>query len=170
MKDWEELYILQELRQEQRQREMIARFVPTQRQEQQRRARLAENRIIRHLEHLGYEVHPTTYHAPFDAWVGGCRVEIKVSNWQDKACRYQGNIRHHEADILLFVAVNGTDHFFVIPMAQVQPRKSVEVYSYHVKRYQGQWAAYLEDWSILDQAIATAPPATIQLGFADVGL
>lgn len=53
MKDWEELYILQQLRQEQRKREMMARNVTTQRQEQQRRARIAENRIIGHLEHSG---------------------------------------------------------------------------------------------------------------------
>jgi hypothetical protein len=170
MKDWEELYILQQLRQEQRKREMMARNVTTQRQEQQRRARIAENRIIGHLRTFwGYDVHPTTHSAPFDAWVGGCRVEIKVSNWQKKRRRYQGNIRQHKADVLLFVAVNGIDNFFLIPMAEIHPRKTIEINQYHVQDYQGQWSAYLENWSILDQAIAQAPPKPIQLRF-DNGL
>lgn len=166
MKNWEDIADLHELRQEQRQREMIARRVTTQRQERQRRARMDEERIIRYLERMGYPVHPTVYHCPFDVWAGNCRIEIKVSSWQPKQRRYLGNIRHHEADILLFDAINGQDHFFVIPMTEVKPRKTLEIYSYHVTRYKGQWAAYLENWSILDRAIAAAPPRPIQLGFA----
>lgn len=168
MKDWEELCILQQLRQGQRQREMIARYVTNQRQKRYKLARIAQQRIIKHLERMGYEVHETTHNAPFDCWVGGCRVEIKASNWQEKANRYQGNIRHHKADILLFDAINGADHFFIIPMAEVKPRKTLEIYSYNVNNYQGQWSDYLESWVILDKAVADALPATIQLGFPNV--
>ncbi len=164
MKDWEELAILQGLRQEQKRREMATRYV---RQQTYRRSRIAQDRIIRHLEHLGYQVHKTTHNAPFDAWIGGCRVEIKASHWQEAARRYQANVRHHQADVIIFDAVNGRDHYFVIPMAVVTPRKSIEVYSYNVAAYKGQWAEYLEAWEVLTRAVTGVKKPT-QLLFWDI--
>ena len=81
--DWEEKAILQQLRQDQRQREIAQRYGKPERQKTYRLSRLAQKRIASKIERMGYEVHGTTHNAPFDVWVGGCRVEIKASNWQE---------------------------------------------------------------------------------------
>lgn len=171
MKDWEEQAILQQYRQEQRKREMIARYASVAgRQQALRLARIAQERIIRKIEQMGFIVHQTTPNAPWDLWVGGCRVEAKASNWQQKAQRYQANVRHHQADVVIFDAINGTDHYFIIPMQEIQPRKSIEVYSYDVLDYSGQWAEYLEQWDVLIQAIEATTDQPQQLSFLDNNL
>lgn len=171
MKDWHEKALIQDLRQAQRHSEQISRYYATLagRQQANRLAVMAQERIIRKIEQMGYAYHLTTHKAPFDAWIAGCKVEFKASNWQDKARRYQANVRHHKADLVIFDAINGTDHhYFIIPMELVRPRKSIEVYSYNVNRYQGQWAAYLEAWNVLEQAVKdTSHNRPLQLTFLD---
>ncbi len=168
-KDWEEKAIIHDLRQAQRHSEQIARFcnTPAGRRRALKLSKIAEDRIIGKIERIGYEVHRTTYNAPFDAWVAGCKIEFKASNWQNKAQRYQANIRHHNADMIIFDAINGSDHYFIIPMQAVKPRQSVEIYSYDVNRYAGQWSPYLEAWDVLDQAIKDTSHKPIQLTFLD---
>lgn len=152
-RDWEELAILQELRFEQKQREMWLRFGHTQPSARQAMARRVVATILPWLLELGYPVNPTTHKCPFDLWVGGCRVEVKGSHWRPQKHCYQASVRNHEADILIFDAINGADHFFIIPMADVSPRATVEITSYDVTAYKGRWIAYLERRDILQQAV-----------------
>jgi len=112
---------------------------------------------------LGVEVHGTTHKCPFDLFIGGVRAEVKGSHWQNRARRYQADVRHYEADVLLFDAINGTDHWFIIPMAAIAPRRKIEVYSYHVESYKGQWADFLEAWDVLDEIVKKCPSRAIQL-------
>ncbi len=160
--DWEEKAIVAFLRQEQRQREMAARYARPERQASFKFSNRAEIQLMQKLEGMGYVVHTTTHKCPWDLWVGNCRVECKASHWQ-KANRYQANIRHHDADLLIFNAVNGQDHYFIIPMCSVAPRRSIEVYSYNISKYSGQWSLYLEAWDVLEQAVNNAPDRPIQL-------
>lgn len=163
--DWEERAILQRLRQEQRQREAAAKFGNQERLRQYLQAARDERRVIRHLRRLlAVSVHQTTHNAPFDAWVSSVRVEIKCARWSAVSRRYQAAIRNCEADILLFDAINGRDHFFVVPMAAVGRRRTFEIYSYNVNHYKGQWAGYLEAWPLLRQTIAAAP-RPVQLSY-----
>lgn len=167
-KDWDEKALIQDLRQAQRHSEQITRYYATlaARQQTHRLAQVAQERIIRKLERMGYTAYTTTHKAPFDAWIAGCKAEFKVSNWQDKAGRYQAHIKNHQADIVIFDAINGTDHYFIIPMAAITPRKTIEITRYHVNHYQGRWSPYLERWDILRQAIETST-APVQLTFLD---
>lgn len=127
-------------------------------------ARAVEQKVARIAAGLGYRVWTTTPNSPFDLWVEGCRVEIKASRWQ--ACgRYQAAVRNHAADLVVFDAIYGIDHFFIIPMDQVVPRQTIEVTSYEVAKYSGRWAAYLEAWIWLQQAIERCPRRPIQLTF-----
>ena len=159
--DWEEKAILQELRIEQRRREMILRF-GTPPDQRQRLARIVEARVALCIEALfGYSINQTSHKASFDLWVDNVKVEVKGSHWQGR--RYQANIRNHSADILIFDAINGLDHYFIIPMAQVNPRRTVEITSYDVLAYTGQWAAYLEAWDVLALAVRAAPARHRQL-------
>jgi hypothetical protein len=77
--------------------------------------------------------------------------------------RYQATIRNREADVLLFVAVNGSDHHFIIPMDAIGQRTQIAITSYDVTAYGGQWASYLEAWDVLQEAVKAAPPRPIQL-------
>lgn len=165
--DWEEKAILAELREQQRQREMIARYAPQTPRKCLLLERLVTQATIPRLTRFG-PVNLTVHSAPFDLWVGGCRVELKAANWtanQGKAGRYQGTIRNRQADVLLFVAVNGQYHYFVIPMSAVGRRRQIAISSYRVSDYQGQWAAYLEAWEVLAQAVASAPARPLQTSF-----
>jgi hypothetical protein len=162
---WEDLADLQDLRHAQRQREMWLKYAATVAVNQcQAFAGEVEGKAIRKVSRLlGVEVHPTTHKCPFDLFVGGVKVEVKGSHWQHKARRYQAAVRNYEADVLLFDAVNGIDHWFVIPMDMIAPRRQVEVYSYHVESYKGRWAAWLEAWDVLDEIVRKCPSRAIQL-------
>lgn len=126
-------------------------------------ARSVETKIAQQIALLGYSVRPTRPNARFDLWAGGAKVEVKGSRWNDDRHRYQAAVRNYEADVLIFDAVNGTDHLFVIPMTMVIPKKTIEICSYDVARYAGQWAAFLEAWNWLHQIIEQAPKLPVQL-------
>lgn len=165
MTDWEEKAILQELRADQRQREMIARFAPQSPRKCLFFERQVTSRVMSKLAEFG-PVTLTVHQCPFDVWVGNCRVELKGANWTNSTKargRYQGTIRNHEADVLIFIAVNGTDHHFIIPMEAVGQRSQIAIWSYDVNAYSGQWSAYLETWNVLRQAVHDASPRPIQL-------
>lgn len=165
-RDWDEKALIAELRQDQRNREMWLRWslnhpeqadIYTFYQQVQDRAKDRIEML------LGVEAIPQTYHSQYDLTVGNLTVEVKGSRWQDKAQRYQADIRQHTADLVMFDAVNGTDHWFIIPMADLAPRRTIEVYSYHVERYQGQWAGYLEAWFLLVEMVIRAPKRAKQM-------
>jgi len=170
-KDWQEKALIQDLRQAQRKSEQIARYYATveKRKQTHRLAQAAQGRILGKIQRLGYTAYLTTHKAPFDAWIAGCKAEFKASNWQTKGRRYQAHIKNHQADIVIFDAINGMDHYFIIPMAAVAPRKTIEITRFHVSQYQGQWAQYLERWDILQQAVeaSTHRSIHIQLTFLD---
>lgn len=163
--DWEDRAILQEFRQQQRDDQQRWRSTHVvARKHRIKMSNLALAELFPRLETFG-PVNLTTHKAGFDVWVGGCRVEFKASHWQDKRNRYQADVRHHQGDILIFDAINGTHHYFVIPMATVFPRRKIEVYSYDVARCTGQWAAYLENWDVLRQAVNDTPDRVVQMDF-----
>ena len=166
MKDWDEKALLQELRREQRDREMWQRFAGRlARKANYRKARAKERKILAKIKQRGFSVMATGHNDRFDAWIGGARVEVKYSHWKQKAqggC-YQAQIRNQVADVVIFDAINGTDHFFIIPMPAVANRRTVEVCSYDVTAYKGQWADYLEAWELLAGAVEAAPSLPVQL-------
>lgn len=167
-RDWEATAIVQKLRAEQRQREMMARHAPGRPRASKIFERAVTARLLPLLASYG-PVNLTVDQAPFDVWVAGVRVEIKAANWVSMPGwpgRYQGTIRNGDYDVLLFVAVNGTDHHFVIPKVAIGRRTQVAITQYQVERYSGQWAAYLEAWDVLRLAVEAAPPHPVQLSFS----
>lgn len=169
-RDWEEKAIVQEMRQEQRKREMWLRYATTVAvnkrhafaREVQAKARHRVSRLF------GLDARPTTHKCPFDLWIEGVRVEVKGSHWQKNAQRYQADVRGYEADVILFDAINGTDHWFVIPINVFKPRRKIEVYSYHVESYAGQWAVFLEAWDVLEEIIKYTSEKAVQLSLPKV--
>lgn len=161
-RDWEETAIVQELRHEQRQREMWLRYAGTTAVDQRQIfARRVEDRVKSELEKRGYTVALTTHKCPFDLWIGDIRCEVKGSNWQ-RSQRYQAHIRNCDADVLIFDAINGSHHYFIIPMADVGSRHTVEISSYDVDAYRGQWSRFLEAWDVLSE-IVQGPGGAVQL-------
>lgn len=159
--DWESKAIIQELRQEQRKREMWLRF-GTPPDQRQRLARIVEARAVERIErHFVYSINYTNHKAAFDLWVGGARVEVKGSNWDGQ--RYQASVRNHMADVLIFDAINDTDHWFIIPMGEIEPRNHIAIWNYNVAAYSGQWAQFLEAWDVLEYAVKTAQARPKQL-------
>lgn len=155
--------------QEQLKREKAARFVrrPDNKRANMELERQATTRLIERLQKLGLtDVHPTPKNARFDLWVGNARVEIKAARWfatKRGAGRYQANMHKSQADVIVFVAINGCDHDFIIPAAAIGPRKTLEVNSYDVSAYRGQWAGYLEAYGLLLATVAAAPERPRQL-------
>lgn len=142
--------------------ERIAKFARP-RPAEQRLASEVEHKIAQRIRALGYSVWPTPNNWPFDLYAGGARVEVKASKWQTGAGRYQAAIRNHQSDLLIFDAINGTDHIFIIPMRLVIPNRTVEITRYQVDLYSGRWAAFLENWQYLHEAIEQSPPRPVQL-------
>lgn len=118
-----------------------------------------ERRVIQKIEALGLQCNRTTNNAPWDVWVEGARVEIKAARWSDHqngGGRYQAAIRNHQADVLVLVAVNGSDHFFVIPVREIEGLRSLAITSYDVSEYEGKWAVYRDRWDLLIEAVESA--------------
>lgn len=159
------------MRREQRRQEFLARAAAGQRRrEQHRLARQAEQQVAGRLRTRGYLVHPTTHKSPFDLWVQdqsgrAARVEVKISlyNQSSKGGRFQARIHNAVADLLIFIARNGRDWEFVIPMADISPRKNIAIWSACPADYAGRWAPYLDAWDNLDQAIQTGQAPAWQL-------
>jgi len=138
--------------------------------ELQQLAREAERWVADRVQLMGYETHPTTHKCPFDLWVTDAeraiRLEVKISLYHTgkKGGRYQADIRHHDqAELVVFIARNGRDWPFVIPMGDIAPRRNIAIWSYCPADYTGQWANYLEAWDHLHQALETAMPQARQL-------
>lgn len=134
-------------------------------------ARQAERWTQDQITGLGYQVHQTTNNCPFDLWVQrsdgkAVRVEVKISlyNQNARGGRYQANVRHHhQADLLVFIARNGRNWPYIIPMQHIAPRRNIAIWSYCPGDYSGQWAVYLGAWDQLHRAIETAAPKDFQL-------
>ncbi len=118
----------------------------------------AQRRLLTLLGEMNLRSNPTVNNAPFDLWVEGVKVELKAARWHNwkSGGRYQAAIRNYEADILIFDCINGTDHWHIIPMADIQPRTSLAVWSYDPEQSSGQWQPYLEQWDYLHQAVEVA--------------
>lgn len=127
---------------------------------EQRLAWQAEDRIKERWGHI-WRISPTVKNAPWDLWIEGVKVEVKASRWYDhrRGGRYQAAIRNHQADIVIFDCINGTDHFHIIPMPAITPRKNIAVWSYAPEDSRGQWVSYLEAWDYLNEAIKTSQNA-----------
>jgi len=104
--------------------------------ELQRLAREAEQIVAERVETMGYQATLTTHKCPFDLWVcnhtgRAVRVEVKLSRYHPhkRGGRYQANIRHDQADLLVFIARNGQDWPFVIPMADIAPRRNIAIWA-----------------------------------------
>lgn len=132
----------------------------------QQLAREAERIVAEEVRSLGYYAYPTTHKCPFDLWVEDnagrmIKVEVKISLYyvSNKGGRYQADVRHHDqADLLVFIARNGQDWPFVIPMADIAPRRNIAIWSYYPRNYSGQWAPYLKKWEHLHRAIEASQP------------
>jgi hypothetical protein len=132
-------------------------------------AREAEQFVARQAQSLGYRVNLTTHKCPFDLWIRdntgrAIRVETKISryNQHKRGGRYQANIRHDQADLLVFITRNGRNWPFVIPMADVVPRNNITIWAYCPGNHIGQWAKYLETWDYLHPAIERVKPRSWQ--------
>lgn len=139
-------------------------------------SRQAEKKTAKFLRAQGYQVNFTTRKAPFDLWVAddqgrSASVEVKISLLhQNKAGnRYQATISPAEiiwADLVIFIARNGQDWPYVIPMRAIKPRRNIAIWTACPADYRGQWARYLQAWHHLEQAIITSPPRAWQLSLA----
>jgi len=169
MKDttyFEDTADLADLRRDQRQREMAARYKCSSPTEANKRfERQAIKRLIARLKDFGLNVSQTTHNAHFDLWVGNCRVEFKAARWHKRKSggRYQANMRGNQADLVVFTAVNGTDHDFIIPHQAIGGRKTLEITSYDVTAYGGQWSPYLGNYDSIIDAAAAEPTTPKQL-------
>lgn len=156
---WEDTADLVELRNAQRRDEMAARYRPDAAAIQRRNycefERAVTHRLVKRLRAQGYSVDLTTHKTPFDLFVNGARVEVKASHWNERKTsagvrgRYQGTLRNRDADLVILVAVNGSDHHFIIPRGIIGGRKTVEITSYDVNAYSGRYAPFLEAWGVL---------------------
>ncbi len=101
-------------------------FKSQRQRELQALAEEAEWLVKKLAEKMGYLSNLTTYKCPFDLQIWDdagrtIRVEVKISRWNEKSRRFQANIRHDKADLLVFIARNGQDWHFVIPMKRITP-------------------------------------------------
>lgn len=165
--DWEEKYIVQQLRARQRISEFILRQT-LDKTTNNLLARQAEKWVARRMEAFGYHTAPTPAKHPFDLWAwndrgGAIRVEVKISLYcpYHGYGRYQAAIRNHDHDLLIFVARNGRDWPFVIP-AEIVPRTNLTIWT-PCPGDSKPWRPYLEAWDYLHQAIASHQPIGWQL-------
>lgn len=147
----------------------------TLRSQKQRQAQLlgrqAEIETARFLRQQGYQVNFTDHKAPFDLTVAdgagrAANVEVKISLFDQGQRRYQAYISQDElfwADVLVFIARNGRDWPYVIPIERIRPRNHIAIWSPCPADYRGQWSPYCQAWRYLEQAIARAQPRTWQL-------
>jgi hypothetical protein len=132
-------------------------------------------RVAGRIEALGYAVAPTTGNASWDLEVEGClRVEVKASAWKEQKPtgthrlprhRYQANIRAKQAaqiDLVIFVAVNGRDHHFIIPRAELRGRRSLTIRVYNPDAYTGSLAQFREAWHLVGPALDAARLRPVQ--------
>jgi hypothetical protein len=125
----------------------------------------AEQAVAAMIRARGYRVYLTTHKCPFDLWVvdgagRAARVEVKISLYRRchdprKGGRFQANIRQHlDADLVVFVARNGQDWPFVIPMPEIRGRGNIAIWSRCPADSGGWLKGYLNAWEHLDHAVA----------------
>ena len=141
--------------------------------ERLRQAAEAEDQVAEYIrQELGYQAHLTTANCPFDLYVTAgedsqaCRVEVKLSTYarNGQGGRYQCNIRAgQEFDILVFVARNGQDWHYVIPVEALKQRRNIAIWSLCPGDYRGQWRSYLNAWHYLDQILTNSQTRVWQL-------
>jgi hypothetical protein len=130
------------------------------------------NLVTAHLVAMGYTVETTSHKAHFDLLVNGTlRIEVKAANWTQRACkpqygRYKANLRKNRADLFIMACNDGCWRFFIIPSAEIRSR-SLEITSYDVSRYTGQYAPFLERWGLIDQTAAAVAGRTRQLELSE---
>lgn len=120
--------------------------------------------VERWLNGMGYLVEATGPNHPHDRNVTDpktgitIRVEVETSLYygNKRSGRYQARIHHFEADVVVFVARNGQDWPFVIPMADVFPRRNVSIWSQCPANYTGIWRQYMNAWDNLEAAFELA--------------
>ncbi|MEM7343231.1 MAG: hypothetical protein AAF485_03235 [Chloroflexota bacterium] len=96
------------------------------------------------------------------------QMDVKVSSCQVSKggkYRYQAYIGRHDADILVFIAQSDKgDHLFVIPMAEIAPRRNIAIWGRDPSMYAGRWKPYLRSWETLHKTIeATQTQDELQL-------
>ena len=130
----------------------------------------AERLVATVARQMGYSARLTPHSHPYDIEVFDSagrvvRVEVKISTIQPNGTgyRYQARIHHHQADVVVFIARNGSDWPYVIPMAAIKPRLNIAISSKCPGNYSGQWARYLEAWRYLRRAVENAVPRPVQL-------
>jgi len=126
----------------------------------------AQDRLTDLITNLGYRASPTVANAPWDLWIEGAKVEVKAARWSQRRAgggRYHATIRNHQADLVAFDCVNGSHHWYLIPMAEITPRVAVEITSYDVSAYAGRWAGWLDHWQALHEAVHRAAAGGWQL-------
>lgn len=112
-------------------------------------AQVAERKVGYQLYRQGHQIELQSYHSSFDLLVDGTiRVEVKASRWNDVRRRYQANVRN-SADFVVFCAVNGTFHFFVIPGKEIGSRQNIAIFSHDPAEYGGKWARFLDAWDLI---------------------
>lgn len=129
----------------------------------QQLSRQAKRLALGWVQALGYRASLTAHQTPFDMWVQdgdrAIRVKVGISLYKSNRAsgRYQYDVRHHDQiDLLIFIARNGRDWPFIIPMTAIAPRRNIAIWSACPEDYNGQWAPYLNDWEQLTRAIAQA--------------
>jgi len=159
--------------QQKRRDEFLLSYAMRQQQQQQAvtLADEAEHYVATIAKKMGYGVRLTPHTHPYDIEVIDstgrvARVEVKISTIQPNGSgyRYQARIHHHRADLVVFIARNGSDWPYIIPMAAIKPRLNIAISSKCPGNYSGQWAGYLNAWHYLHTAVKNAPARPVQLG------
>jgi len=120
-------------------------------------AREAERRVAARLEAMGYAAWPMGHNCRHDLEIDqGCRVEVKAATWRDigdrRGGRYQFHF-HNRADLLILCAINGSWHFYVLPVEALAGRRNVSVWCYEPERSSGWLRPYLEAWTLVSEIV-----------------
>ena len=118
-------------------------------------ARQVEQFVRERLVERGWHVAGTRHKASFDLLAQGVRIEVKAATWTD---RYQCNLHSNEADVLVWVCLDGTPgyggaHSFVIPFEHVRGRRVLEI-TQRDPREALRWMAFYEAWDTIDALVA----------------
>lgn len=118
--------------------------------------------VRQRIEARGLAVNETTHKKSFDLWIQDVmHVEVKAANWTRRSAgrgRFQahlGKTQVKDSDLIIMGCKNGDWHYFVIPADRVTG-PTIEITSYDVEDYTGQYAPYLEAWHLLETTLASA--------------
>jgi hypothetical protein len=167
---WQEFLFFQSLKQQQVRDAFFLKWLEETSlvvRDRRRLAAWAERRAAEILGARGHQVARTVHKCPFDLWAGGARVEVKAARWKQHPHRggwYQADVRPSQKfDLLLFCAVNGRSHWYVVPRAAVGGRRTISVCSYEPGRSRGWLREFLERWDVADEVVRSAGAIPFQL-------